>query len=145
MKNRKFIAILLVLALAICVFPAAAFAEPITSEQPDQSFVDEYGWFEPDGYSFLIMGTKYYIPHGTVCSKTCNNTVYKYVYPVQFILFDFSEYYENMGYYPGVVDGIFGDNTKEAVKYYQGRKGLQVDGDVGDNTWSSFVNQWVFG
>lgn len=35
MKKKRFIATLLVLALAICVFPAAAFAEPITSEQPD--------------------------------------------------------------------------------------------------------------
>ena len=38
------------------------------------------------------------------------------------------------GYYNGAVDGIFGSKTKEAVRYFQRRNGLVVDGIVGPAT-----------
>ncbi len=38
------------------------------------------------------------------------------------------------GYYKGSVDGIFGAQTKEAVKYFQRKNGLKVDGIVGNQT-----------
>ncbi len=41
---------------------------------------------------------------------------------------------KNWGYYNGSVDGIFGAKTKEAVKYFQRKNGLKVDGIVGNNT-----------
>ncbi len=41
---------------------------------------------------------------------------------------------KNWGYYSGSVDGIFGTKTKEAVKYFQRKNGLTVDGIVGKNT-----------
>ena len=41
---------------------------------------------------------------------------------------------KNWGYYSGSVDGIFGSKTKEAVKYFQRKNGLTVDGIVGKNT-----------
>ena len=41
---------------------------------------------------------------------------------------------KNWGYYKGSVDGIFGSKTKEAVKYFQRKNGLTVDGIVGNKT-----------
>lgn len=38
------------------------------------------------------------------------------------------------GYYDGAVDGIFGSQTAEAVKYFQRKNGLAVDGIVGQAT-----------
>ena len=37
-------------------------------------------------------------------------------------------------------DGIFGEKTQAAVRDYQSKNGLAVDGIVGSNTWSSLTN-----
>ena len=36
-------------------------------------------------------------------------------------------------------DGIFGNNTKQAVIGYQKSKGLSADGIVGQNTWRKLL------
>ncbi len=41
---------------------------------------------------------------------------------------------KNWGYYNGSVDGIFGSQTTEAVRYFQSKNGLTVDGIVGSAT-----------
>ncbi len=41
---------------------------------------------------------------------------------------------KNWGYYNGAVDGIFGAQTKKAVKYFQSKNGLTADGIVGNRT-----------
>ena len=41
---------------------------------------------------------------------------------------------KNWGYYTGAVDGIYGQKTKEAVKYFQRRNKLAVDGIAGPKT-----------
>jgi N-acetylmuramoyl-L-alanine amidase len=41
---------------------------------------------------------------------------------------------KNWGYYKGAVDGIFGAKTKQAVRYFQSKNNLKVDGIVGDKT-----------
>ena len=44
---------------------------------------------------------------------------------------------KNWGYYKGSVDGIFGSQTKEAVRYFQRKNGLVADGIVGAKTLSA--------
>ncbi len=37
------------------------------------------------------------------------------------------------------VDGIFGSGTKRAVSTFQAKKGLKIDGKVGQNTWNKMI------
>jgi N-acetylmuramoyl-L-alanine amidase len=41
---------------------------------------------------------------------------------------------KNWGYYDGVVDGVYGPKTFQAVKDFQAKNGLSVDGNVGSQT-----------
>ncbi len=49
-----------------------------------------------------------------------------------------------LGYKTGGLDGIFGEQTQNAVRAYQSTVGLSVDGIVGCNTWRS-LQQAVLG
>ncbi|WP_158735538.1 N-acetylmuramoyl-L-alanine amidase [Alteribacillus sp. YIM 98480] len=40
---------------------------------------------------------------------------------------------------PGGIDGIFGTQTEQAVRIFQKRKNLQVDGIAGPNTWEMLL------
>lgn len=42
----------------------------------------------------------------------------------------------NAQFYNGPIDGKIGKNTKNAIKEFQKRKGLNADGVVGKNTWA---------
>ena len=44
-----------------------------------------------------------------------------------------------LGYNSGEADGIFGDKTLAAVKDFQNKNGLAVDGIVGRNTWNKLI------
>lgn len=44
---------------------------------------------------------------------------------------------KSWGYYDGSVDGIFGSQTERAVRYFQSRNGLTVDGKVGVQTMAA--------
>ena len=41
---------------------------------------------------------------------------------------------KNWGYYFGSVDGVYGSKTESAVRYFQRKNGLSVDGQVGNQT-----------
>ncbi len=41
---------------------------------------------------------------------------------------------KNWGYYFGAVDGVYGSQTEKAVRWFQEKNGLNVDGQVGDQT-----------
>lgn len=44
---------------------------------------------------------------------------------------------QQLGFYAGATDGIYGPQTKAAVAQFQRSKGLQPDGVVGVNTWTA--------
>lgn len=44
-----------------------------------------------------------------------------------------------LGYDCGKVDGIFGSKTLIAVKEFQTKQGLTVDGIVGKDTWTALL------
>lgn len=46
---------------------------------------------------------------------------------------------KKIGFYNGVVDGIFGTETLNAVYYFQDEFGITVDGVVGRNTWRKLM------
>ena len=49
----------------------------------------------------------------------------------------------NLGYDTGGLDGVFGNKTYNAVRSYQSRNGLAVDGIIGNNTWRVLMNEVV--
>lgn len=48
---------------------------------------------------------------------------------------------EKKGYFTGVMDGVFGPNTEQAVKSFQKCVRLTVDGIVGPKTWAALDEQ----
>ena len=42
---------------------------------------------------------------------------------------------KSWGYYTGTVDGIYGSGTERAVRAFQQKNGLTVDGKAGDRRW----------
>ena len=49
----------------------------------------------------------------------------------------------NLGYDTGGLDGVFGNKTYNAVRNYQSKNSLAVDGIVGNNTWRVLMNEVV--
>lgn len=47
----------------------------------------------------------------------------------------------DLGYAPLAVDGIFGSETRSAVRLFQTRRGLEADSIVGPVTWSALFSQ----
>ncbi|WP_366924750.1 spore cortex-lytic enzyme [Metallumcola ferriviriculae] len=41
------------------------------------------------------------------------------------------------GYYDGPIDGYYGGSTYEAVRLFQQKNGLRIDGVVGESTWQA--------
>ena len=49
----------------------------------------------------------------------------------------------NQGYNAGTADGIFGSKTQIAVRNFQAKRGLSVDGKVGKNTCVALGGKWT--
>lgn len=76
--------------------------------------------------------SKVNIPYNGILLK--NGTKSVEVAIVQFKL-------KTAGYNIGNIDGIYGSKTLSAVKSFQKKNGLAVDGIVGKNTWNALFNK----
>jgi peptidoglycan hydrolase-like protein with peptidoglycan-binding domain len=45
------------------------------------------------------------------------------------------------GYYPGKIDGIIGDSTKDAIRAFQAERGLPTTGHVGPKTYKALFGR----
>ncbi len=52
-------------------------------------------------------------------------------------IYDVQARLKQWGYYTGPIDGVYGAGTYEAVRLFQSRNGLRVDGVVGTSTWAA--------
>lgn len=52
-------------------------------------------------------------------------------------VYDVQARLKQWGYYNGAIDGVYGAGTYEAVRLFQSRNGLRVDGVVGPTTWQA--------
>ena len=49
------------------------------------------------------------------------------------------------GYYNGAIDGVYGSKTLAAVKDFQRKNGLTVDGIIGRITWTAIEDDFIKG
>ena len=54
---------------------------------------------------------------------------------------DLQRLLESFGYSPGVIDGVFGSGTLNAVRAFQTARGLAADGVVGSATWNALLSE----
>jgi hypothetical protein len=47
---------------------------------------------------------------------------------------------KNLGLYTGPIEGLFGGGTESAVRTFQRKRGLHVDGKVGQETWAALFD-----
>lgn len=144
--KKKLIALLLLLVMAVCIFPASAFAVSpcsVTGSIDDRSAADGF-------FYLMIYNKEYKIQKGTLlyndggeAYKTENKTA-------QLKLTELSIDFDENDINPGGVDGYFGDGTESATKafqkywnndlaYWYAAGTVDVDGLIGNETWSAFT------
>lgn len=135
--KKKLVALLFVLAMAVCIFPAGAFADSCTYEAvsitgtrncpsgytPTKRYYVMYsekdywvGWTRSNGRGPVRVAQGYLYYDGSFQDYKNQNPSFTY----------------NVD---SCVDGWFGTATEGAIRIYQGRHSLTVDGDLGTNTW----------
>lgn len=133
--KKRLIAVLLVLTMAICAFPASAFADNASvspmSVTGRITFADR-------------LGNEYPVETSTIVSTTTNSSYTGYVIVIQEVLYRYYLRTGNVNFNPQGVDGVFGNNTRLAVVSFQvatmGES--QADGVVGPNTWAKLHYVW---
>ena len=133
--KKRIIAVILVLAMAICAFPASAFADNASvspmSVTEEIEFLDHYK-------------NPYPVETSTIVSTTTNSSYTGYVIVIQEVLYRYYLYTGNDNFNPQGVDGIFGNNTKLALVSFQVATmgASEADGVVGPKTWAKLHDIW---
>ena len=135
--KKKLIAILLVLALAVCALPISAFADWEPNYPVDRN--NDGNWI------IRVRGVVYNVDYNTVLRQG-NTTYSRDVYVAQIALNRINSLYSTANCGAGGADGYFGNNTYTGVKAFQtfwnNTKGsslyymIGVDGVIGNCTWA---------
>lgn len=141
--KKKLVALLLVLTMALCLFPASAFADDLQTQSTSPARVSKpaQNLYFKDAY-----GADYLIYSGNLVSTTQNSSWKGYVLVIQDVLDGLSSELHNNNFNPQGVDGVFGKNTKSAVVCFQVAYigANDADGVVGPTTWWFLYNRWIF-
>lgn len=134
--KKKLIATLLLLAMAICLLPTAAFAS--NAEPANTSGARTIM------YLFKAYNGDYITVDGSVL-VTYGCTYTNYVCVVQSVLTQLYKVTGNTNFNPQGVDGIFGRNTEAAVQCFQVAYMGSGEGDgvVGQRTWAALQEVWT--
>ena len=140
--KKRIVALLLVLVMAVCAFPVCAFADNPQAQPATTAAVSKPAqdlWFKDHN------GNDYYVYSGRIISTTQNTSWTGYILVIQNVLYELYKEFSNDNFYPGRVDGIFGQNTKSAVVCFQVAyiSANDADGVVGPTTWWYLYTQWI--
>lgn len=137
--KKRIVAILLVLAMAVCAFPVCAFADNPQVQSATTATLS--------------------IPAQTLRFKDCNGDIYRvesgtlvsqgsshvgYILVIQEVLHRLYLHTGNNNFNPNGVDGIFGNGTRSAVVCFQVAyiSANDADGVVGPTTWWYLHDTW---
>ncbi len=136
--KKKLVALLLVLTMALCLFPASAFADNGTIS-PASTTVASTIYFRDANHKLYPVKT------ATLVSSTTNSTYTGYVIVIQEVLYRLYLSTGNTNFNPQGVDGVFGNNTRLAVVSFQVAYlgANEGDGVVGSKTWGKLHDAWV--
>lgn len=136
--KKRIIAVILVLAMAICAFPVSAFADNASGQTASPMTAASIMNFYDHN------GNRYPVETSTIVSTTTNSSYTGYVIVIQEVLYRYYLYTGTNNYNPKGVDGIFGNNTRLALVSFQvdTMGANQADGVVGPKTWAKLHEIW---
>lgn len=134
--KKKLIATLLLLAMAICLLPTAAFASNAEPASTSGARTIMYAFKDYNG-GFVLVDGSVLVTYG--CTYT------NYVCVVQSVLTELYKVTHNNNFNPYGIDGTFGPNTEAAVQCFQvAYMGSgEADGVVGQRTWAALQEAWT--
>lgn len=130
--KKRLISALLVLVIAICMFPVSAFA--INPNTPPSGLGSNETWFRTANDQYYIVNKNTLVKQGDK---------WGHVACIQSLMNKFYGCTGNSYYYVGSIDSDFGPKTHTAVRTFQANMGLTADGIVGPQTWSTFHTRWL--
>lgn len=134
--KKRIIAVLLVLTMAICAFPASAFAD--NASISPMSVTSTINFKDHNGKSYPVETS-------TIVSTTTNSSYTGYVIVIQEVLYRYYLRTGNSNFNPQGVDGSFGTKTRLAVVSFQVATlgANEADGVVGPKTWEALYDVWA--
>lgn len=129
---KKFVFIILVLTLAVCLAACGKKQEPLEEMQEPISLeeLSAINMTSPVAGEAKLPPTPIVAPTLEPSLPTVNKPTNQ---EIQTAL-------KNAGYYTGEIDGKIGPLSKKAIKEFQAANGLEADGKVGPKTWAVLGN-----